>query len=97
MAIYLSAGRAKEVSAALAKVYGPKSPVALCYRVGWPEEKIVWGAADNLEETLTREKLDRHALMLVGPAVANLKSGESQPKSKLYDANFSHSRRDGES
>lgn len=90
MAIYLSAGQSREVSRILSQAYGPDSPVALWYRVTWPEARLIWATCETLPETLARAKLDRHVLMLAGPAVAALRNGQSSPKSKLYDANFAH-------
>jgi precorrin-4/cobalt-precorrin-4 C11-methyltransferase len=90
LAIYLSASQASEVARVLSQAYGPQSPVAICYRVSWPDEKIIWATAATLAETLTRENLDRHVLMLAGPAVAALKHGDGGPPSRLYAADFSH-------
>lgn len=90
MAIYLSASQGGAVSDALAKAYGPDEPVALLYRVSWPDAKTIWTTCGKLAETLKDESLERHTLILVGPALSALKSGRETPKSKLYDADFSH-------
>ncbi|MDR0882766.1 MAG: precorrin-4 C(11)-methyltransferase [Candidatus Adiutrix sp.] len=90
LAIYLSAGQGPAVAAALAGAYGPESPLALLYRATWPEARVVWTTCADLAETLEREHLDRHTLILAGPAVAALRSGAITPKSKLYDPAFSH-------
>jgi precorrin-4/cobalt-precorrin-4 C11-methyltransferase len=90
LALYLSAGQGHEVGQILSQAYGPDAPVAICYRVSWPDEKIVWATAATLGQTLLDEKIDRHALTLIGPAVENLKSGQSAPKSRLYAADFAH-------
>ncbi|MDR1577636.1 MAG: precorrin-4 C(11)-methyltransferase [Deltaproteobacteria bacterium] len=90
LALYLSAAQGREVGQILSQAYGPQAPVAICYRISWPDEKIIWATAETLAETLVAERIDRHALTLVGPAVANLKSGQSAPKSRLYAADFQH-------
>ncbi|MDR2422245.1 MAG: precorrin-4 C(11)-methyltransferase [Deltaproteobacteria bacterium] len=95
MAIYLSAAQGAEVGRILAAAYGPSAPVALCYRVSWPDEKIVWATAATLAEALARESLDRHVLMLAGPAVEARQTGGEAPKSRLYDPDFRHIRRPG--
>ncbi len=90
MAIYLSAGQGPEVSKILSANYGSEAPLALLYRVTWPDARTVWTTCGQLAETLAAEKLDRHTLILVGPAVAALEHGRIAPQSKLYDPTFSH-------
>lgn len=94
MAIYLSASQGRSVGQTLAEAYGPEAPLALLYRVSWPDAKTIWTTCGRLAETLSDEKLDRHTLILAGPAVAALKSGQETPKSKLYDAAFTHGYRE---
>ena len=94
MAIYLSAGQGDSVSRALSEAYGPEAPLALLYRVSWPDAKTVWTTCGKLAETLKDESLDRHTLILAGPALAALKSGRETPKSKLYDSAFTHGYRE---
>ncbi|MDR2827440.1 MAG: precorrin-4 C(11)-methyltransferase [Candidatus Adiutrix intracellularis] len=93
MAIYLSAGHGREVGRILAESYGFEAPVALLYRVSWPDGRTIWTVCGRLAETLETEGLDRHILILVGPAVTALKNGQSVPKSKLYNAYSTHSYR----
>lgn len=93
MAIYLSAGHGREVGHILAESYGFEAPLALLYRVSWPDGRIIWTVCGRLAETLETEGLDRHTLILVGPAVTALKNGQSVPKSKLYNAENTHSYR----
>jgi precorrin-4/cobalt-precorrin-4 C11-methyltransferase len=96
LALYLSAAHGSEVGRILSQAYGPDSPVILCYRITWPDEKIIWTTAARLAETLNEEKLDRHTIMLAGPAISALKSGQPVPKSRLYDSAFSHNFRTGQ-
>lgn len=93
MAIYLSAGQGEEVSRALAGSYGPEAPLALFYRATWPDGRLVWTTCARLAETLAAEGLDRHTLILAGPAVAALRSRAAAPASRLYDAGFNHAHR----
>jgi precorrin-4/cobalt-precorrin-4 C11-methyltransferase len=95
LALYLSAAEGPEVTRILSDSYGPESPVALLYRATWPDARTVWTVAGKLNDTLVAEKLDRHTIMLCGPAVAALKNGDDAPKSKLYDAGFTHGSRTG--
>ena len=96
MAIYLSATQGQSVGRILSEAYGPEAPVVLLYRATWPDARTVWTTCASLAETLADENLDRHTLMLAGPAVAALKSGVDTPKSKLYDASFTHGYREAE-
>lgn len=90
MAIYLSASQGETVGRTLSQAYGYDAPLALLYRVTWPDQRVVWTTCGKLADTLAKEKLSKHTLMLAGPAVAALKSGAATPKSKLYDAAFGH-------
>ncbi|MDR2350833.1 MAG: precorrin-4 C(11)-methyltransferase [Deltaproteobacteria bacterium] len=90
LALYLSAAEGKEVSRALSEAYGDDAPVALLYRATWPDQRIVWTTAKTLPDALKAEKLDRHTLMLVGPAVTALRRGDNVPKSRLYAKEFKH-------
>jgi precorrin-4/cobalt-precorrin-4 C11-methyltransferase len=93
LALYLSAAQGEEVGKTLSQSFGPESPVAVCYRVSWPDSRTLWTTPSGLAQTLAAEGLDRHALILAGPALAALKSGKETPKSKLYDPSFSHAHR----
>ena len=95
MAIYLSAAQGETVGRVLGQAYGPKAPVAVIYRATWPDQQVIWTNCENLAESLAAEGLDRHSLILVGPALAALYTGRETPKSKLYDASFTHAFRVG--
>jgi precorrin-4/cobalt-precorrin-4 C11-methyltransferase len=95
LALYLSAAEAGKASRILSEAYGADSPVALVYRATWPDSRMVWATAGTLKQALEAEGLDRHTVMLCGPAVEALKSGEDVPKSRLYDKGFSHGYREG--
>jgi precorrin-4/cobalt-precorrin-4 C11-methyltransferase len=94
LAIYLSAGKAEDVAAKLTPSYGEDAPVAVVYRASWPDEKIMFTTLRDLAKDMAEAKLDRQALILVGPALAE-SVREQAPDSKLYDAGFSHEYRKG--
>jgi len=96
LAIYLSAAQAQAVSTALQAAFGPEAPVALAYRVSWPDQKFVWTTARDLPQALKDHDLSRQVLILAGPAVMARAQGEQAPASKLYDAHFSHGFRAGQ-
>ena len=92
LALYLSASQGKRVQKALCDAYGPDSAVAICQKVSWPGELIARVKAKDLATALKEAGIDRHALILAGPAVgAGGGSGKALAKSKLYDPGFSHS------
>ncbi|MFZ0133048.1 MAG: precorrin-4 C(11)-methyltransferase [Desulfobacterales bacterium] len=89
MAIYLSAALVDRVAEVLAESYGPDAPCAVAYKVSHPEEKIVMTRAADLAGALRKAGIDRHALILVGPALGRRPDVDSV-RSKLYDRGFSH-------
>ena len=93
LALYLSAGQGEEAGRALAEGYGPEAPLALFHRATWPDGRLVWTTCARLAETLAAEGLDRHTLILAGPAVAAARAGTAAPPSRLYDPRFSHAHR----
>lgn len=95
LAIYLSAGQGRTVSAALTSALGATAPVAVVYRASWPDEQVLWTTAQDLPQDLERTGLKRQALILAGPAVAARAVGRAAPASRLYDAGFSHGYRAG--
>jgi precorrin-4/cobalt-precorrin-4 C11-methyltransferase len=90
LAIYLSAARAEAVAEALKSAYGPEAPVAVVYRASWPDQRILWTSVIDLARDISEAGVNRQALILVGPAVEAVAAGKDSPKSKLYDAAFSH-------
>lgn len=86
MCLFLSASCPNEVVAALEPAYGAEAPVAIAYRVSWPDQRIVWCKLKELPQTLEREQIDRTALLIVGPMLDRTTSQTS----KLYDPAYSH-------
>ena len=96
LAVYLSARLTDKVSRDLSAAYGPDAPVAVVYRASWPDERIVWTTAAKLPEAMAASGVDRQALILAGPGVAQAFTGEEVARSHLYDPAFSHGYRRGE-
>lgn len=94
MAIYLSLSLVENVQAVLCEHYGSESLCAVAYKVSHPEEKIVYTTIGTLDSTCRQEKITRHALILVGEAVAASRGSHDLIVSKLYHAGFSHGYRD---
>ena len=80
MALFLSAARGKQLQdELLAGGYDAQTPCVVGFQVSWPDELIVECPLDALAATLREHKLNRHTLVLVGPALA-----DSDTRSHLY-------------
>ena len=86
MAIYLSAANVEELATELTEGgLSPDTPVAICYKVSWPDEKIIFSTVENMARDTKEAGLCLTTLFLVGEFVAP----EHFDKSKLYSADFS--------
>lgn len=90
MAIYLSIAHVERVQEILARHYGLESLCAVAYKVGHPQERILFTALGQLKHTVEAEGINSQALIIVGKAVEVAKHKGDVIKSKLYDAGFSH-------
>ncbi|MDQ1288938.1 MAG: precorrin-4/cobalt-precorrin-4 C11-methyltransferase [Actinomycetota bacterium] len=71
MALYLSTARSGQLQEELlAGGYPEDTPVIIAYRATWPDERLLRCTLAELRETVRREKLWKHTLFLVGPALA---------------------------
>jgi len=68
--------------------YSPSTPVAIVYRVSWPDEKIIIGTLEDILDKWDGRVITKTALIMVGEVMAK-KGGASM----LYDKKFSHSYR----
>lgn len=85
MCIYLSVGIADQVQKELLTHYPPTTPVALCYKLTWREEKIFYTTLEHLADTVKENKLRLTTMIVVGEAVGNRKG-----LSRLYADEFKH-------
>ena len=85
LCIFLSAEWAADVQKELEEQYPPSTPVAVCYRLTWPDEKIWRGELDQLASLVEQSGKTRTVLLVVGEAI-----GARQNRSKLYDPHFTH-------
>lgn len=89
MAIYLSISLIRDVQATLSRAYGPDATCAIAYKVGHPQERILYTRVGQLSETVQKENITRQALILVGK-VLEVTLGSLKHRSKLYDKAFTH-------
>lgn len=85
MALYLSAGLAREVQQELlAGGYPAETPAAVVYRATWPDERALRCTVGTLAETVEQSGITKTALIVVGDCL-----GDCPARSKLYDPGFS--------
>ena len=86
MAVYLSASLAGELMEELIKGGYPKdTPVAICYKVSWPDEKLIECRLDELGDKVSENGLYMTALFLIGRALKETDFNDS----RLYAPDFS--------
>lgn len=85
MAIYLSAGACESLQAELLAHTPPDTPVLCAYRVGWPDQRLIWATAGTLAHCVHEHGLVRQTVFLVLPG-----QNAADTSSLLYAANFSH-------
>ncbi len=83
--IYLSASIAEKVQTELLEHYPAETPVAICYKITWQDERIFRCTLNRLAETVKDNNLSMNTLIVVGKAIDN-RLGTS----KLYDKGFGH-------
>ncbi len=82
LAIHLGIRALREIERQLVPFYGADCPVAVVYRVGWPDQVILRGTLADIHAQVRTAKITRTALILVGPALAK---SHRFPDSALYD------------
>ena len=92
LCIFLSVQDIDGVVKKLSPHYGVDCPSAVVYRASWPDQQIVRGTLLDIAEKTKAEGIKKTAIIIVGDAL-----GENSAVSKLYDKEFSHGYRKGES
>ncbi|MEL6166043.1 MAG: precorrin-4 C(11)-methyltransferase [Cyanobacteria bacterium J06628_3] len=85
LCLYLSARHVEDSQEKLLEHYPPETPVAVCFRVGWHDEKILVVPLNQIAEITHKEKLIRTTLYIISPAL-----GEATARSRLYHPEHSH-------
>lgn len=88
LAIHLSIHILKDVTKELSQYYGLDCPVAVVYRASWPDEQIFQGTLATITSQLNTTLIERTALILVGPALAENNFSESALYNATYDRRF---------
>ena len=86
LAIHLSVTNLAKVVRDLLPLYGADCPVAVAYRVGWPDEAFVRGTLADIRDKVKAAGFTRTALILVGRVLAHAAFADS----RLYAADHHH-------
>lgn len=93
MCIFLSASIVDDVQRELLMEYPEDTPVAACYHLTWPDQKIYHGQLKDLAKIVHDNKLTLTTMLVVGEAIG---SHLSDLTSRLYDKHFTHLFRTGD-
>ncbi|HSV00851.1 MAG TPA: precorrin-4 C(11)-methyltransferase [Roseiarcus sp.] len=84
LAIHLSIHALEQVVAELAPFYGLDCPAAIVARASWPDERVLRATLGDIADALRDSRIERTALILVGPALG----AEDFRESELYNADY---------
>ena len=90
MCIFLSATIVDDVQRELLQEYPEDTPVAACYHLTWPDQKIYRGQLKDLAAIVHDNNLTLTTMLVVGEAIDNRKG-----LSELYNKHFTHLFRKG--
>ena len=98
LCLYLSARHVESAQTQLLEHYPGETPVAICFRVGWPDEQITVVPLAQMAEVSEMQKLVRTTLYIVSPALAQRSlppnaAGQTKRqavRSRLYSPAHSH-------
>jgi len=91
MCIFLSASIVDDVQSQLLQEYPEDTPVAACYHLTWPDQKIYRGVLKDLARIVHDNGLTLTTMLVVGEAIDN-----RQGLSELYSKHFTHLFRKGD-
>ena len=91
MCIFLSAAIVDDVQRELLQEYPADTPVAACYHLTWPDQKIYRGQLKNLAKIIHDNHLTLTTMIVVGEAIGN-----REGLSELYNKHFTHLYRKGD-
>lgn len=91
LCLYLSARHVEEAQAKLIQHYPADTPVAICFRLGWPDEKIWLVPLHQVAATTEQENLVRTTLYVISPALKALEDAQVDGRrSRLYSPDHAH-------
>ena len=95
LALFLSITRINKVVSELkAGAYDDDTPVAVVYRVGWPDEMVITGTLGDIAPKVKRAGITLQALVLVGaafaPDIRRMEANGKSASSHLYSSDYTH-------
>ena len=88
LVLFLSAGMIARVVEKLRSAgYADDTPIAVAFRVTWPDERIIRGTLADIAQKVEAAEVTHHALIIVSPAL-DRQLTEAAPDSHLYGAAF---------
>lgn len=91
MCIFLSAAIVDDVQRELLQEYPEDTPVAACYHLTWPDQRIYRGQLKDLAKIVHDNNLTLTTMLVVGESIDN-----RQGLSELYSKHFTHLFRKGD-
>ncbi|MBH8565717.1 precorrin-4 C(11)-methyltransferase [Nostoc sp. CENA67] len=85
LCLYLSARHVENAQAKLLEHYPAETPVAICFRLGWPDEKIRVVPLNQMADCTHEEKLIRTTLYVISRALL-----PTTGRSRLYHPEHNH-------
>ena len=86
LCLYLSARHIDAVQEKLLAHYPADTPVAICFRLGWPDEQVWLVPLAQLAHFSREQNLIRTTLYVISPALA----AQASARSRLYDPTHDH-------
>ena len=101
LCLYLSARHVEDAQQRLMQHYPANIPVAICFRIGWQDEKILLVPLSQMAEVTQAENLIRTTMYIISPALAaatvpkaiadqNFARATVQTRSRLYNPEHNH-------
>ncbi|MFM7887376.1 MAG: precorrin-4 C(11)-methyltransferase [Pseudanabaena sp.] len=90
LCLYLSAHHVENAQSKLIEHYPPDTTVAICYRLGWEDEKILTVPLSEMATVTRAENLTRTTLFVISPALNHVKKSTTKgtTKSQLYSSHY---------
>ena len=86
LCLYLAARHVETAQEKLLQHYPADTPVAVCFRVGWSDEKICLVTLDKMTAATQENNLIRTTLYIISPALREVQ----EARSRLYHPEHSH-------
>lgn len=87
LCLYLAARHVEEAQEKLLQHYSADTPVAICFRIGWSDEKILLVPLEKMAQITRQEALIRTTLYIISPALGEL---SQEARSRLYHPEHTH-------